>query len=222
MSYILDALKKSQRQRELGSVPRLTTEQLALLHRKGSNVVPWAVAAVAVATAAALAALYGPLGRPGPEADEKATAEAESSSPAPSMEVPRRTSRETAPEARHTEIPATDNTEVPAVTGRQDARAGTAAEMQSASASTMTTSVENGLMQAIPLLSDLSFDLQRSLPAPALNVHVYAQAPKDRFVFLDMRKYKEGERTQEGILIEEITPEGVILRYGQQRFRLVY
>ncbi len=77
-------------------------------------------------------------------------------------------------------------------------------------------------MQSAPLLSELSFDVQRSLPALALNVHVYAQTPKDRFVFLNMQKYKEGERTRDGVLIEEITPEGVVLRYEQQRFRLVY
>lgn len=267
MSYILDALKKSQRQRELGSVPRLTTEQLAS-HRRGFSIVPWAVAGAAVATAAVLVALYGPFGHSIPEADKKAVPEPETSSLAPSADILQpasqgdapvaarggqqsaapvplsaaiaagpvggsdviRTNAVAAPEAvRHVNAPAPSDVGAPAVSDGPEARTevtaqdrSQAGETQSATVSTATASVGDGPMQSAPLLSELSFDVQSSLPALALNVHVYAQTPKDRFVFLNMQKYKEGERTRDGVLIEEITPEGVVLRYGQQRFRLVY
>lgn len=266
MSYILDALKKSQRQRELGSVPKLTTEQLAP-HRRGSGIVPWAIAAVAVAMAAILVALYGPFGHPVLEADRKAVPVAEASSSAPAAGTLQLASQGTAPVAAgdgqsampvlppaavsvdptggsdairvdavavpeavaHAKAPVMDNAETSAVAGRLDAKAEIAAqngppaaEVQPTAASTAAVSVESSVMQPAPLLAELPYDLQRSLPALALNVHVYAQIPKERFVFLNMQKYKEGERTREGVLIEEITPEGAVLRYGQQRFRLVY
>lgn len=262
MSYILDALKKSQRQRELGSVPRLTTEQL-VAHRRGSGIVPWAVAGAALATAAVLVALYGPFGRP-PVArtDRTTTPGAEVSPPTPSVDTPQPAPRGTVPVAaedgqgtvpaplpaavpadstdvpdvvraravaapetvRPGEIPAPDEIGTPAATNGPVAKAEVAVPTGSPAAETQpgTASVADDGVQSVPLLSELSFDLQRSLPALALNVHVYAQLPKDRFVFLNMQKYREGERTREGVLIEEITPEGVVLRRGQQRFRLVY
>lgn len=262
MSYILDALKKSQRQRELGNVPKLTTEQL-VAHRRGSGIVPWAVAGVAVAMAMVLVVLYGPFGRsPDAGTDRTTTPGAEVAPPTSSVDTPQPASRVAVPVATEdgqgaapVPLPApvsADSTDVPnvvrarAVAAPETVRPGessapnevetsaaangpvakaeVAAPAGSPAAETqpgVVSTADDGMPSA-PLLSELSFDLQRSLPELALNVHVYAQAPKDRFVFLNMQKYREGERAREGVLVEEITPEGVVLRYGQQRFRLVY
>jgi general secretion pathway protein B len=58
MSYILDALKRSQEERELGNVPTLSSrfaQQEPL--RRGQNV-PWALSALLLATVAVAVALY--------------------------------------------------------------------------------------------------------------------------------------------------------------------
>jgi general secretion pathway protein B len=53
-----------------------------------------------------------------------------------------------------------------------------------------------------------------------LNAHVYSEYPPDRFVLLNMRKYREGDRMSEGPYLEEITREGVIFAVPDGRFRL--
>jgi general secretion pathway protein B len=41
-----------------------------------------------------------------------------------------------------------------------------------------------------------------------------------RFVFINSRKYQEGQTITEGPIVEEITPDGVILSNHGQRFML--
>ena len=58
------------------------------------------------------------------------------------------------------------------------------------------------------------------LPDLRLDLHVYAVNPAERFVFLNMRKLREGEALPEGVRVEQITPNGVDLSYQGKRFAL--
>jgi general secretion pathway protein B len=58
------------------------------------------------------------------------------------------------------------------------------------------------------------------LPELRLDLHVYAANPADRFVFINMRKLREGEALPEGVRVEQITPNGVDLSYQGRRFAL--
>jgi general secretion pathway protein B len=58
------------------------------------------------------------------------------------------------------------------------------------------------------------------IPDLRLDLHVYANNPADRFVFINMRKLKEGESLPEGVRVEQITPSGANLSYRGQRFTL--
>ena len=53
-----------------------------------------------------------------------------------------------------------------------------------------------------------------------VDMHVYSGDPAKRFVFVNMKKYREGDRLAEGPSIEEITPEGIILSQQGKRFQL--
>ncbi|MEE8427056.1 MAG: general secretion pathway protein GspB [Woeseiaceae bacterium] len=53
-----------------------------------------------------------------------------------------------------------------------------------------------------------------------LDIHVYSDAPADRFVFINMAKHRENSRLVEGPLVKEITREGVILSYQGTDFLL--
>lgn len=59
-----------------------------------------------------------------------------------------------------------------------------------------------------------------SLPDLHLDIHVYSTKPADRFIFVNMRKYHEGDTLSEGPTIERITPEGAIVNQQGQRFLL--
>lgn len=250
MSYILDALKKSQRQRELGSVPRLTTEQRPV-SRTRSGLLSWTVAGVALAVAGALAMLYWPNSRTVPQADMRAAGSGvadplatsvDQRQPAPGSFVPSEVEQagggqEVVSAVPVTRSPAVAPEEAPGelstgpeaaggfATSKADVVGAPPDERVAAPGGTAPvaqTPEEGGSAQSVPLLSELAYAAQSSIPAQSLNVHVYAPTPKERFVFLNMHKHREGERTRDGVLVEEITPEGVVLRYGPHRFRLVY
>jgi|HigsolmetaAR202D_1030399.scaffolds.fasta_scaffold00825_6 general secretion pathway protein B len=57
-----------------------------------------------------------------------------------------------------------------------------------------------------------------ALPDMRLDIHVYHSNPRERFVFVNMRKYVEGQVVSEGPLLERITTEGAVFSYNGQRF----
>jgi general secretion pathway protein B len=58
------------------------------------------------------------------------------------------------------------------------------------------------------------------VPPLHLDLHVYANEPQQRFVFVNSRKYREGDTLAEGPVVEEITPDGAVLNFRGSRFRL--
>jgi hypothetical protein len=50
-----------------------------------------------------------------------------------------------------------------------------------------------------------------------LSVHMYSERPEDRMVFINGRRYLEGELVERRYLLESITPEGAVLRLGGER-----
>ena len=58
------------------------------------------------------------------------------------------------------------------------------------------------------------------LPDLRLDLHSYAPNPALRFVFINMRKLREGESLPEGVRVEQITPTGVELSYRGKQFTL--
>ncbi len=72
----------------------------------------------------------------------------------------------------------------------------------------------------LPTLSQLRAGGILSLPDLHLDIHVYSDTPADRFVFVNMSKHRENSRLASGPLIEQITPDGVVLDYQGTRFLL--
>jgi general secretion pathway protein B len=58
------------------------------------------------------------------------------------------------------------------------------------------------------------------LPEMHLDIHVYSARPTDRFVFVNMQKYTEGQALKEGPTLERITTEGAVLNHRGMRFLL--
>lgn len=75
--------------------------------------------------------------------------------------------------------------------------------------------------QPLPSYDDIVLSGRIQLPEFHLDIHVYAADAKRRFVFVNNRKYREGQELEEGGTVEEITPEGVILNYRGHRFEVV-
>jgi general secretion pathway protein B len=71
----------------------------------------------------------------------------------------------------------------------------------------------------LPTVNDLTAS-GTNLPELHLDIHVHSQKPAERFVFVNMRKYQEGETLKEGPSVERITSDGVILNQRGLRFLL--
>lgn len=63
-------------------------------------------------------------------------------------------------------------------------------------------------------------ELGGSLPELRLDLHVYASNPAERYAFINMHKVREGDVTAEGVQVKEITREGVVLDYRGTEFLL--
>jgi general secretion pathway protein B len=61
--------------------------------------------------------------------------------------------------------------------------------------------------------------VQQELPALTISVHAYSGKPADRLVGINNRLLHEGEYVADGLKLEQITPDGMILSYKGYRFR---
>ena len=73
---------------------------------------------------------------------------------------------------------------------------------------------------ALPTIHEVQANGLVSLPELHVDIHVYSEVAEDRFVFINMNKHKEGSRLAEGPLVREITPGGVVLSQNGTTFLL--
>ena len=84
------------------------------------------------------------------------------------------------------------------------------------------SAVENNPLddEVLPDIGQLSLSDGQTLPQLHLDVHVYATRSAERFVYINMRKYREGAMLAEGLTVERIRRDGVVLSYRGLRFLL--
>ena len=204
MSFILDALKKSETDRqqqgsaEFAGVP------------KGSDtlVVPRWIWALGLLLAINLAVLLGLLFRSGAETPNMpVTPIVESSTPTldePSFAEQLALAKQTIPPRAE-----------PAVAVEQNLRTPPAVEADAVSSRTARQP-----SAILPTIYEVQANGTVVLPELHLDIHVYSDVPEDRFVFINMSKHREASQLGEGPVVEKITPEGVVLEYRGTSFLL--
>lgn len=240
MSFILDALRKSEHERQRSAVPGLAQVPLAA---PPPQMPRWALTLIGVLGAAVLA-LAGAWWQSARSPDERASA---SSSPLVerSVALPLPESAP-APSAAQQPRPASSAGFAPAPgeprTGQEESpleraalssvsAASAAGETGESSAAQRDAAAESPGLPPRPL--DLPADASTlpsvaalaaegvALPALRLELHAFSAQPQDRFVFVNGRKYVEGERLAEGPQLISIEPTGAVLAYAGRRFLLV-
>jgi general secretion pathway protein B len=226
MSFILDALKKSELERQRQSVPGLMDATLA---PRSTRLPVWAIAlgvllginllvlAFVVTRKAAPAAHASPatdaaaaaVGRPAADA---AAAPAQHFSPLDAAPV-------YAPEIPVDGDAAALSQPPVARTAPSDAAVEPLRPVHHADP-LLTDADSQADLEVLPSMSEISLSDAQSLPELHLDVHVYATRPADRFVYINMRKYHEGAALQEGPVVEHIRRDGVVLNYQGLRFML--
>jgi general secretion pathway protein B len=234
MSFILDALKKSEIERQRQAVPglmdsgtapartRLPRWALALavllainlivlvyvLRRGGAPVAP-----AARATPDAIMAAPNPAPAPNPAAAPN-PATAPNPAAAPSAAAARHFSPLDGAPVYAPEIPAVDQ---PAA-GVPERGSGEASVRTSQGRDPLLT--DDKPEEVLPSISEVNLSGDQALPDLHLDVHVYATKPAERFVYINMRKYREGATLQEGPTLERIRRDGVVLNFQGVRFVL--
>jgi len=69
-----------------------------------------------------------------------------------------------------------------------------------------------------PSIQEVRASGSSNLPELHLDIHVYSAEPEDRFVFINMVKLREGSQLAEGPQVAEITPDGVVLEHQGHLF----
>lgn len=77
----------------------------------------------------------------------------------------------------------------------------------------------SGTTEGLPSADQLA---ATGIPALNLDLHVYATVPAQRLVFINSRKYREGDTLQEGPVVGQITPAGVVLEYQGRSYLLTH
>jgi len=244
MSFILDALKKSELERQRQAIPGLVE---AGIGRPRQRLPGWAIAVCAL-LAINLAVLLAVLARGWMNTRPAAAPTAL----VPAADTP--AAADTAGRGEHggaggdqpwspldgaagdaapvyaPEVPVTSST--PMVEGPPAAATAPVARQSSTPGSSAAHAVRRhdpvlndrnyqpDEEENLPSVSELNLSGAQALPELHLDVHVYATNSAERFVFINMRKYHEGATLQEGPTIERIRRDGVILNYQGLRFLL--
>lgn len=222
MSTILDALKKSEQERELGQVPNLKTASYPVQVRK-NNFGSWLVLLTLFCLSGGLSYYYYSTQTPSPvfeqPVEEPSLAEA----------TPVQGKEETKSQEKSAPIEIKEYIDIEDI--KMDQRP-TRVQQKSEDVVVMssppkTEQVPNVVLEEsvadvdVPVLEALPLSLRQQIPPLSLDVHVYAEQPENRFIMLNKRHYSEGEETREGLVLEAVEPEGAILSIKGQRFRLV-
>jgi hypothetical protein len=88
-----------------------------------------------------------------------------------------------------------------------------AAPQSAAPTASMVSTDTSVVTESFATFNDLRAQGVLLLPDLHLDIHVYSSNPEDRFVFVNMSKYKERATLDDGPVVREITPDGVILEY---------
>lgn len=197
MSFILDALKKSEAERQRQGAPGFAGVPDGS-SRKSSHKWIWMVAILLCVN---LLALMGVL----------YLANSDTESPAPNASV--------AP--GNTDQSAASFSEIVAEAKRvQPVSSGDATSTTSSQASADDTLPMSAVDESYSTFNDLRASGTFTLPDLHLDIHVYSGQPAERFVFINMTKYKENAKLSEGPVVKQITPEGVVLGYQGTDFLL--
>ena len=198
MSFILDALKKSESERHRHSGPVLMDVRIAPPRRR-LPAWAWVIIAVLVANFMVLGWLLW-LSPSKESPQEKVPAVADAPAAVPPTPSP------AAPAQSAAALPD------PALPPPQ---AGVTPATGAASASA-TPAIDTG---SLPRYQDL-VSSGVALPVIQLNLHVHDANPASRYVLLNGVKLREGESTPDGLRVLQIVPAGVALEMRGQRFFL--
>jgi general secretion pathway protein B len=244
MSFILDALKKSESDRQRQSGPALFEVKVA---PPRTRLPLWAIAIAALLVVNLAIVMWRLMRHPARAGATSAETPAAAAAPpvgasaivgtaAPAPVPPPLAASPASAPAAVAGAPAPAPVPLPATSGATAAPAAAAqagvpgatvdanpedyAPAEEPAASSLGGHVRRGTASGVPLYQDAATTPGTPIPQLRLDLHVFAARPQDRFVMINMHKLREGDTLPEGVRVDSITPEGAVLSYNGSRFLL--
>ena len=239
MSFILDALRKSDHQRRRGAAPTLVTAQAtAVAPKQPAFLFYGLLAAVLVGTGIVIGWLrpWQPE-QPASPTEPLATKPLPrqiASAPLPALpEIARKSAQAPLLEKSTSAAPPAPVPTSAAMTQEVPAFAKTETQIVPPKAVTAVPKVTarsmpeqpagTGLTDAVPdqrvmTMAELPAAIQQEIPRMSISVHAYSVKPKDRMVSINNQLLREGGNLAPGLTLEQITPGGMIFTYKGYRF----
>jgi general secretion pathway protein B len=248
MSYILEALKKAQAERQLGNAPTIHAAQPVAAPQPGvaASRKPLLVGLGAGALVVAAGAVFLWRAAPAPAPSEMAqVAPATAPSPvAPPARLPA-VSNSLEVTAPPPPVPQAVHAPRPRVAAAAPAPAravaqavpvvpapppGTAQARMPASAPLAAVAPARGSSPApaaapedsLPFLQQLPEAVQREVPRVAFGGYMYSANPADRLLLVDKALRHEGEEVAPGLVLEKLLPRAAVMNYRGVRYRVAY
>jgi general secretion pathway protein B len=234
MSYILDALKKSEQERGHGNVPGVQTVHSSSLSYRSEKKALWPYILIAAVILNLLAILYFIVHRDKTTTDiaetntlqTLATAEVQ---PAVINKIEAQSTQTMAAannqdatvppvtsEPRNAVPAAADNTAVKEMT--PTGFVADSDQQQDETGNWKTTT--NRAKEKVELIEfyDLPEAIKKQLPAIIISAHVYSTNPQQRSIVINDKFIEEGEYVIDDLVLKEITADGAIFDYQGTRF----
>lgn len=236
MSYILDALRKADQQRQHGTVPTLQTSPTvaAAPAKTIFSFNGWIVFSLVIA--AGVVGWLRPLQMDSSSPTEKSASskpydprrdQAESSLPSgldssPLSAVPPTPSQMAAKIDEPSESPPISPAATKAMPIPPESLIGAPPPVTSPAhdKQIVSSQTETGQVQRVMSMSELPSSVRQGVPKLSISFHAYSDKPVDRRVILNNELLRQGELLKSGLIVEQIIPDGVILGHKGYRFHL--
>lgn len=233
MSYILEALKKAQAERQLGNAPTIHAPQPvqaapASTAASRRPLLIGVAAGVLVASAVAVVALR-----------QQAPVQVAALAPPPALApVP------VAPVSAVPQAPAAQTASVPVPPAGQERSVAKAAPVAPAAPAAQlanpapvrqarraptpdesqreTPRVHVAAEDKVRNLNELPEAIQREVPRVVFGGYIYSPNPADRLLLIDKMLRHEGEEVAPGLVLEKLQPKGAVMNYRGYRYRVAY
>jgi general secretion pathway protein B len=246
MSYILEALKKAQAERQLGNAPTIHATQpvqadqpgvaasrkplfiglgagalvvaagALFMWQRGSVPAPAPVAVPASVPAVAGREPAVTVPAPGSAAVGAASNTLEVSAP-PEPVAPPRPAHVAEPHVAEPRVAEAPARPAPSAAGRAGAEARAPAAV-AAPATAPAPAPEDSL----PYLHQLPDAIQRDIPRVSFGGYMYSANPADRLLLVDKALRHEGEEVGPGLVLEKLLPKAAVMNYRGVRYRVAY
>jgi general secretion pathway protein B len=245
MSYILDALRKSEQERQATEPNSVTDRILVSQPQPIKKPAKW-IAAIIISNLLVIASFAWFFTQKAPTEPQQTVTdsqqkpllpppvttqdainlhstqppskEVESKSPSPSIAQLIEAKKMAAVQQPHTQIPEKKPLAIKKepLTRKTAVKSPDAEMLETITEKPATLPSRKGILT----LDELPYEIRNTLPNLTINVFSYAHQPEDRFVIIDMVKYRTGQLIKGSVKLKEILPNGIVLQYGNNTFRI--